>query len=505
MTIVKPRHQRILHVDGDAFFASCEIALDPELRRRPVFVGGGRRGDGIVIAANYLAKRFGIETGMACFEARRRCPEGVLVRPHYDEYRRLSLALFQCVRQYTPLLVPTSIDEGFLDFTDSPRVFGCASAGELVARMKRDIASNVGVPVSAGLGSSRWMAKLATEQCKPDGFREVPEDGEREFLDPIPAEKLVGIAERRARALGAVGVRTLGDAARVPLEVLRKRFGFFGEQLWLFARGELREKLELADKPRTTISSATTLPYDEPDHEAALLFLLDQTERVLTIMFRENLKAREMGVYVRFCDLEGKGTHARFPAAQFDPGIVLPHVERVFWKLIAGETRPIRQVAVHFWNLEPLDLHPNLFGDPPEIKRRDLHRALEQIEARFGARSVKTGTRLLLETNAPHLVSDKPKCPYLSQREMEVKMAKVPEAIRENTLEPVHEEPWQPAEDELREEPLLLPRSWGRSTSRPAFAGRPAASSETHSIAGQSAIAACVQDALKEVHRDKNC
>ena len=159
---MKVRSQRILHVDGDAFFASCEIALDPKLRGRPVFVGGGRRGDGIVIAANYLAKKYGIKTGMACFEARRQCPDGVLVKPHYDEYRRLSLEMFRRVRSYTPLLVPTSIDEGFLDFTDSPRVFRCGTTGELVGRMKHEIAGEVGIPVSVGLGSSRWLAKLAT-------------------------------------------------------------------------------------------------------------------------------------------------------------------------------------------------------------------------------------------------------------------------------------------------------------------------------------------------------
>ena len=170
---MKPRHQRILHVDGDSFFASCEIALDPKLRGRPVFVGGGRRGDGIVIAANYIAKRYGIITGMACFEAKRQCPGGVLVKPHYDEYRRLSLEMFRRVRNYTPLLVPTSIDEGFLDFTDSPRVFRCGTAAELIARMKKEMAAEVGVPFSAGLGSSRWLAKLATRvyEAFPHSFK----------------------------------------------------------------------------------------------------------------------------------------------------------------------------------------------------------------------------------------------------------------------------------------------------------------------------------------------
>ena len=108
---------RIFHVDGDSFFASCEIALDPKLEGRPVWVGGGRRGDGIVIAANRTAKKSGVKTGMACFEAARLCPQGVLCRPHYDEYRRLSQEMFRILEEYTPLLVPASIDEGFLDFT----------------------------------------------------------------------------------------------------------------------------------------------------------------------------------------------------------------------------------------------------------------------------------------------------------------------------------------------------------------------------------------------------
>ncbi|MGO9610733.1 MAG: DNA polymerase IV, partial [Verrucomicrobiia bacterium] len=207
------RYQRILHVDGDSFFASCEIALDPKLKKLPVFVGGGRRGDGIVIAANYLAKAYGIITGMACFEAKHKCPDGVLVRPHYDEYRRLSLEIFRRVRHYTPLLVPTSIDEGFLDFTDSPAVFRCRTPAELIIRMRRELNEEVGVPVSMGLGSSRWLAKLATEHCKPDNFHEVPEDKEREFLRDIPVQKLAGIAKRRALSLRALGIWTLGDVA----------------------------------------------------------------------------------------------------------------------------------------------------------------------------------------------------------------------------------------------------------------------------------------------------
>ncbi len=459
---MQTRHQRILHVDGDSFFASCEVVLDPSLKKRPVFVGGGRRGDGIVIAANYLAKAYGIITGMACFEAKRKCPDGVLVRPHYDEYRRLSLEIFRRVRHYTPLLVPTSIDEGFMDFTDSPAVFRCRSPAELIMRMRCELAAEVGVPVSMGLGSSRWLAKLSTEHCKPDNFHEVPEDKEREFLRDVPVQKLAGIAKRRALSLRALGIWTLGDVAHLPLGLLEKRYGFFGLELWLLASGQLRERLSLANKPRTCIGSATTLPYDEPDYETALLFLLDQTERVVTTFFRENLKAREMGVYVRFKNMEGNGVSVKFPAAQFEPRLINPQVEQLFWQLVAHETQPIRQVCINFWNMQPLELEPDMFNDDEEFKRRELHHALEEVEARYGKRSVKTGTRLLLEKQAAYLVGDKPKCPFIPQREMEIKMDNIPEPM----LDLVYEDEWTPLEGESPAEPLPLPRTWGRSTSR---------------------------------------
>lgn len=457
-----PRPQRILHVDGDAFFASCEIALDPTLKDKPVFVGGGRRGDGIVIAANYRAKKYGILTGMACFEAKRKCPEGVLVRPHYDEYRRLSIELFRHVRRYTPLLVPTSIDEGYLDFTDSPKVFRCGTPGELMTKMKREIAGELGLPVSMGLASSRWLAKLATEHCKPDGVFEVPMDREREFLRDIPIQKLSGIATRRARSLRALGVWTLGDIAALPLGLMEKRYGYLGLELWLLATGQLRERLHLANKPRTCIGSATTLPYDEPDYESALTFLQEQTERVITTFFRENLKAREMGVYVRFKDFTGDGRSVRFPGPVFEPRVILPEVAKLFRQIVAPQAQPIRQVCVNFWNMQPLDMEPDLFGLNKDFKHRELHRALEKIEAQFGKRCVKTGKRLLLESETQHLVNDKAKCPFIPQREMEVKMNRVPEEV----FELAYEDDWQPVEPDLPEEPLGLPRVWGRSTGR---------------------------------------
>src|SRR5215469_12866072 len=186
---------RILHIDADSFFASCEIVLDPKLQGRPVWVGGGRRGDGIVIAANRIAKKFGVKTGMACFEAARLCPRGVLCRPHYDEYRRLSEKMFHILEQFSPMLVPISIDEGFLDFTTMDKyVWRTITPMEYIKQIGERVRKEVGLPVSGGLANSSRLAKLATDAAKP-GFIEIPEGEEKESLNDRPVRELSGIAK----------------------------------------------------------------------------------------------------------------------------------------------------------------------------------------------------------------------------------------------------------------------------------------------------------------------
>src|SRR5258706_2839472 len=181
---------RILHKDGDSFFASCEVALDRKLEGRPVYVGGGRRGDGIVIAANRQAKKYGVKTGMACFEAKRICPYGVLCKPHYDEYRRLSIEMFRILEQYTPTIVPMSIDEGFLDFTTmQAHVWRNTTPLDYIKEIGQRIQKEVRLPVSGGLASSSWLAKLATDAAKP-GFIEIKEGEEQEFLKDRPVREL---------------------------------------------------------------------------------------------------------------------------------------------------------------------------------------------------------------------------------------------------------------------------------------------------------------------------
>ena len=416
---------RILHVDGDSFFASCEIALDEKLQGRPVWVGGGRRGDGIVIAANRQAKQFGVMTGMACFEAARLCPRGVLCRPHYDEYRRLSAEMFHILEEYSPTLVPISIDEGFLDFTTMDRhVWRHTTPEKYVQEICDRIRREVKLPVSAGLANSARLAKLATDAAKP-GFIEIKPGEEKEFLQDRSVREMSGIGKNRQRALAALGALTFGHVAKLPSPLLRQKFGIWGQQLWLFANGLWNEPLLLEVKDRTTISSNTTLPYDEPSYEAALTFTLSEATRLVGQLRREQLQAREFALTIRFNDFtEVSGGH-RFHEPQFQNSTINAVLKAIFRHIMGDQAKPVRQIRIAFWNLARLDTQPTLWGRTHAERWGALDEAAHELNTQF-ARPEKpalmTGAQLALRQLDDAHKNPKAKCPFVPQREMVKKL-----------------------------------------------------------------------------------
>lgn len=409
---------RILHVDADSFFASCEIALDPKLEGRPVWVGGGRQGNGIVIAANRIAKKFGVSTGMACFEAQRLCPAGVLCRPHYDEYRRLSRELFRILEEYSPVLVPISIDEGFLDFTGMEQhVWRKTTAAAYVRQLRERIQGEIRLPVSAGLANSSRLAKLVTDAAKP-GFMEVRPGEEEAFLRSRSVRELSGIGERRERALAGLDAKTFGDVARLPSTLLRQKFGIWGQHLWLFAQGLWTEPLLLETKDRTTISSNTTLPTNELDYEAALMFVFSESTRLVGQLRREKLQAREVSLVIRFDDFSEKGSSHRFVHAQFQNSVVNGVLEDKFRETMRGAFKPIRQIRISFSTLSPLDTEPTLWGKTTAERWGALDHAAQQLQERLGKESVLTGSQLALRKLDDAHETPKAKCPFVPQREM---------------------------------------------------------------------------------------
>jgi DNA polymerase IV len=413
---------RILHVDGDSFFASCEIALNPKLQERAVWVGGGRRGDGIVIAANRAAKKFGVKTGMACFEAKRICPRGVLCRPHYNEYRELSQKMFRVLEEYAPTLVPISIDEGFLDFTTMDKhVWRNTSPEKYVKEICARILREVKLPVSAGLANSSRLAKLATDAAKP-GFIEIKSGEEKEFLKDRCVRELSGIGKNRQRTLAAFGATTFGDVAKLPTMLLRQKFGIWGQQLWLFSNGLWNEPLLLEVKDRMTISSNTTLPYNEPDYEAALTFIFSEATRLVGQLRREQLQAREMNLTIRFNDFsEVSGGH-RFREPQFLNSTINAALEEIFRDIMSAQFKPVRQIRIAFWNLQRLDTQPTLWGRTHAERWGALDDAAHKLNSQFGSTAIMTGAQLALREMEDAFKNPKAKCPFVPQREMVKKL-----------------------------------------------------------------------------------
>jgi DNA polymerase-4 len=416
---------RILHVDADSFFASCEIVLNPKLQGRPVWVGGGRRGDGIVIAANRIAKKFGVKTGMACFEAARACPTGVLCRPHYEEYRQLSQKMFYILEQFSPTLVPISIDEGFLDFTTMDKyVWRDTTPLDYIRQIGERVREETGLPVSGGLASSSRLAKLATDAAKP-GFIEVPEGTEKEFLKDRSVRELSGVAKNRQRALAALGAATFGEVAKLPSMLLKQRFGIWGQQLWLFANGKWNEPLMLEVKDRSSISSNTTLPYNEPDYEAALTFTLSEATRLTGQLRREQLQLRELSLTIRFDDFSEAGGSHRFSHAQFQNSIINAVLEGIFREIMSSAFKPVRQIRIGFWSLQTLDTQPTLWGTTGAERWGALDDAAHKLNTQFATPdkpALMTGAQLALRQLDDAHKNPKSKCPFVPQREMVKKL-----------------------------------------------------------------------------------
>src|SRR5438477_9824873 len=198
----------ILHADVDAFYASVEQRDDPRLRGRPVIVGAG-----VVLAASYEAKAYGVRTAMGGGQARRLCPQAVVVEPRMSAYSEASKAVFEVFEQTTPLVEGLSIDEAFLDARGLKRISG--SATEIAARLRREIRERVGLPITVGVASTKFLAKVASGVGKPDGLLVVPPGGELGFLHPLSVERLWGVGTVTARKLRARGIRTVADVARL--------------------------------------------------------------------------------------------------------------------------------------------------------------------------------------------------------------------------------------------------------------------------------------------------
>jgi len=309
----------VLHVDMDAFYASVEQRDDPALRGRPVIVGGPSR-RGVVCAASYEARPFGVRSAMPMGEAIRRCPEAIVVPVHMGRYKEVSESVFGIFRRYTPLVEGLSLDEAFLDVAASRSLFGEA---RVIARAIKDAVKNeLGLTASAGVAPCKFVAKIASDLEKPDGLTVVEPGTERTFLAPLPVGRLWGIGPKTLPRLQAAGIATIGDIAALDDDACYALLGRGGREFRDLARG-IDDRIVDGSRERKSISTEETFEYDVRDEAQILELLRVQADELALDLQKRNMRAATVGIKVKRADFTITGRQTSLAVAANDAATIL--------------------------------------------------------------------------------------------------------------------------------------------------------------------------------------
>ncbi len=376
----------ILHVDMDAFYASASLLSRPELRGTPVIIaGGGNRG--VVLSATYEARAFGVAAAMPLARARRLCPQATVVAPDYARYQRISHAVMAVFASVTPIVEPLSLDEAFLDVSGALRRLGTPRQ---IARQIRDtIADEQGITCSAGVASTKFIAKLASGLAKPDGLLVVPEAEVISFLHQLPVGALWGVGERTEEVLRRLGLRTVGDIAHTPLDTLRRALGDnAGPALHALSWGRDTRTVVPTHRERS-IGADETFSFDVDDPAYIHRQLLKLSDRTAARVRAAGLVGRTISIKVRFSDFT---TITRSKTLR-DPTDVSRDIyasARALYDGLGLQRARLRLVGVRMEGLMDSDLAP-IQGllDEPAHGWRDADRAVDRASARFGAGAVR--------------------------------------------------------------------------------------------------------------------
>jgi DNA polymerase-4 len=389
------QHPRtILHADLDAFYASVEQRDRPELRGKPVVVGGSS-GRGVVTAASYEARVFGIHSAMPGFEAKKRCPHAIFLPGDMAKYRRESRRVFEIFRRYSPLVEGLSMDEAFLDMTGTTRLLGDAvTAAE---RLRAEVRSTVGLALSVGIAPVKMVAKIATDLAKPDGLCVVAAGEVRAFLAPLPVGRIWGVGAVGRKRLDALGIATIGDLVATPDETLRRALGSFGVGLARLARGEDEREVE-AYREAKSYGEENTFARDVRDRAALADTIRAHAEAVAARLRRDHVAGRGVTLKLKLTRPLGGGkypllTRSLLLKRATNDGAAIARAARHLVERVEP-WEPIRLLGVAVTKLEPSDGSQLALGLGGETDRRRsrLNEAVDAIHARFGDQKLKRGT-----------------------------------------------------------------------------------------------------------------
>jgi len=380
----------IAHMDCDAFYASVEKRDNPELRDKPIIIGGGKRG--VVSTACYVARIKGVKSAMPMFQALKLCPEAIVIRPRMEAYAEASRAVRALMDELTPVVEPLSLDEAFMDLTGTARLHGAPPA-VMLARLVKRMQSELGLTGSIGLSHNKFLAKVASDLDKPRGFSVIGKTETVEFLRHKPVRLIWGIGPAAQESLEAAGIRTFDDLSRWEVDALRQRFGGMGERLWHLARGEDARRVS-AHTPIKSISNETTFFEDTADPD-----ILDGHIWRLAEQVSARAKARELAGNV--VTLKLKRANHRLLSRQLalhQPTQLADTIYRTARSLFdqVGAEGPYRLLGVGISDLVPsadADREGDLL-DPGAGRRADAERAADKIRAKFGKDAIVKGRAL---------------------------------------------------------------------------------------------------------------
>jgi DNA polymerase-4 len=343
----EPAARRILHCDMDCFYAAVHMRDDPSLAGKPVIIGGSAESRGVVAAASYEVRRFGVHSAMPSSRARRLCPQAVFIPPDFRRYRRESEKIFAIYREITPLVETLSLDEAYLDVTGRLGPWGSATA--IAREIRRRVREERRLTVSVGVGPNRLVAKIASDFDKPDGLTVVPPPKVQAFLDPLPVRRLHGVGPATEKALAELGIDTVAALRAVPLGALIERFGRHGRTLHEFARG-IDERPVEPHRERKSLSTENTYAVDLRD-EAAVAGEVERMAHELAVtLVRHALAACTVTLKLRYSDFETVTRSRTLPLPVADGGTIAVCAHELLGKTEAAR-RPVRLLGVGASNL----------------------------------------------------------------------------------------------------------------------------------------------------------
>lgn len=373
----------IIHCDLDAFYAAVEQRDNPVLRGRPVIVGGRPDSRGVVATCSYEARRFGVKSAMPLAQARRLCPEAVFLPVDIKRYAEASRQVFEIFSRFTPDIEPLSIDEAFLDVTGSLTIFG--SAERMAQDIKRIVQAEVGLIISTGISYNKFLAKLATDLCKPDGMKTIRREEAVGVLSPLPVSRLWGVGARTQQSLKRLGIETIGDLANTPPEVLEKHLGQSGPFFWELAHGIDRRRVE-TEREMKSIGREITFDQDIDDPDLLEGYLLQFSHLLGRRLRRARMEARTVTIKIRYQDF--KTINRSKSLSEYTANsTVLYETASLLFRQLSRDRRKIRLIGVSVSNLRSLETlqQGSLFAEDATSRSEEV---LDRINERFGENTV---------------------------------------------------------------------------------------------------------------------